>query len=264
MTEKAEKLRNIALVGHGGAGKTSLAEVMLYKAGIINRLGRVEDGNTTMDFEPEELKRQASISSGFFQFDWNKHVISMIDTPGDQNFFSDTKLCMQAADCAVVVVDAVDGVKVQTEQAWEFAKDFDMPAVILLNKLDRERANFNTAFNDATECFEKPRPIIMQLPIGAEDDFKGIVDLVSLKAYTYTDGKATKIDIPDDMQDLVESERENLIENVAEADDELIERYLEGETLSDEDIKRALRKGTLERTESLDHLRCLRELFRTG
>jgi len=248
MTEMANKLRNIALVAHGGAGKTSLAEVMLYKAGVINRLGRVEDGNTTMDFEPEELKRQASISTGLFQFDWKKHIISIIDTPGDQNFFSDTKLCLQAADGAIVVVDAVDGVKVQTEQAWEFAGDFNLPAVIFINKLDRERADFNTAFKDAGDCFEKPRPIILQLPIGKEADFKGVVDLVSLQAFTYADGKATKIDIPEDMQDLVETERENLIENVAEADDELIERYLEGETLSDEDIKAALRKGTRDRT----------------
>ncbi len=248
MTEMASKLRNIALAAHGGAGKTSLAEVMLYKAGVINRIGRVEDGNTTMDFEPEELKRQASISSGFYQFDWKKHIISIIDTPGDQNFFTDTKLCMQAADSAVFLVDAVDGVKVQTEQAWEFAEDMNLPAAIFINKLDRERADFNKAFQDATTSFGKPRPIILQLPIGTEAAFKGVVDLVSLQAFTYTDGKATKIDIPADMQDLVETERETLIENVAEADDELIERYLEGETLSDEDIKAALRKGTQERT----------------
>ncbi len=126
MTEMASKLRNVALVAHGSAGKTSLAEVMLYKAGVIKRIGRVEDGNTAMDFEPEELKRQASISTGFYQFDWKKHTISLIDTPGDQNFFTDTKLCMQAADSAVFVVDAVDGVKVQTEQAWEFAEEFNL------------------------------------------------------------------------------------------------------------------------------------------
>ena len=122
MIEKVEKLRNIAIVGHGGAGKTSLVEAMLFKAGVIKRLGRIEEGNTTMDFEPEEIKRTASISSGFFQFEHKKHTVSLIDTPGDQNFFSDTKSCMQAADGAIVLVDAVDGVKVQTEQAWEFAE----------------------------------------------------------------------------------------------------------------------------------------------
>ena len=142
MSETIDKSRNIALVAHGGAGKTSLAEVILFKTGVTKRIGRVEDGNTVMDFEPEELKRNASLSSGFGQYVWNKHTVTIIDTPGDQNFFTDTKLCMQAADGAVVLVDAVDGVKVQTEQAMEFAKDFNTPCMIFVNKLDRERADF--------------------------------------------------------------------------------------------------------------------------
>ncbi len=248
MSEKVESLRNIALVAHSGAGKTSLAEAMLYNSGTIKRLGRVEDGNAAMDFEPEELKRLSSISSGFHQFDWKKNTVTIIDTPGDQNFFSDTLSCQQAADGALVVIDAVDGVKVQTEQAWEFAKDFDQPCLIFINKLDRERADFSRAVQDAAGIFE-PKPIILQLPIGAEADFKGVVDLISGKAYIYdADGKAQKGDVPADMQELVASEKENLIENIAEADDELIERYLEGEELSDEDLRSALRKGTLTRT----------------
>lgn len=244
-----DKLRNIALIAHGGAGKTSLAEVMLYSVGATNRLGKVEEGNTVMDYEPEELKRQTSVSASFAQIPWKKHSISLIDTPGDQNFFTDTKLCLQAVDGAIVLIDAIDGVKVQTEQAWEFATDLNLPSIIFINKLDRERADFQRAFSDATETFESPKPIIVQLPIGSEADFKGIVDLVSMKAYTYDDnGKATAVDIPADMQDIVESEREALIENVAEADDALIEKYLEGETLSDEEIKSTLRKGTVSRT----------------
>lgn len=246
MTESADKLRNIALVGHGSAGKTSLAEVMLYSTGVINRQGRVEDGNTAMDFEPEELKRQTSINSGFHQFPWKKHTVSIVDTPGDQNFFTDTKLCLQAVDSALVLIDAVDGVKVQTEQAWQFTEEFNLPRAIFINKLDRERADFDTAVKDVIACFESPRPIITQLPIGAENDFSGVVDLVTLQAYTYSDGKATAVDIPADMQERVEAEREALIENVAEADDALIERYLEGETISDQEIKDALRSGTLE------------------
>ncbi|MCK5783316.1 MAG: elongation factor G [Desulfobacterales bacterium] len=248
MTEMMENLRNIALVAHGGAGKTSIAEAMLFNAGVTNRLGRVEDGNTSMDFEPEELKRTSSITSSFHQYSWEKKTVSIIDTPGDQNFFSDTKICMPAADGAVVVVDGVGGVKVQTEQAWDFATDYNMPCVIFINKLDKERADFFNAFQDAADCF-KPKPIITQLPIGSETDFKGVVDLVSMKAYTYdSDGKATTVDIPADMQDTVEAEREAFIENIAEADDELIEKYLEGETLSDDEIKDALKKGTLTRT----------------
>lgn len=243
-----ETLRNVALVAHGGAGKTSLAEIMINKAGMTTRIGRVEDGNTVMDFEPEELKRQASLSSGFCQLPWKKHTISLIDTPGDQNFISDAKLCMQGAEVALILVDAVDGVKVQTEQVAEFAAEYEMPCAIFINKLDRERADFNRAFEDAVQCLS-PKPIILQLPIGEEADFKGIVDLVGMKAYTYDDnGEATEIDIPADMQDTVESERETLIENVAEADDELIERYLEGETITNQEIRDTLKKGVLSRT----------------
>lgn len=248
MAETIVSLRNIAFASHGGAGKTSLAETMLFNAGIINRIGRVEDGNTAMDFEPEELKRNSSLSSGFHQFNWKKHTVSLIDTPGDQNFFSDTKSCMQAADSAVIVVDAVDGIKVQSEQAWDFAEAFNLPCIIFINKLDRERANFMRAFKDAAECFE-PKPMIIQIPIGSEENFSGIIDLISMKAYTYdAKGKATKIDIPSDMQDMVSEEREALVENVVESDDELLERYLEGESLSDDEIMVALKKGILSRS----------------
>jgi len=249
MTETVDKLRNISLVAHGGAGKTSLAEVLLFNAGVTNRLGRVEDGNTAMDFEPEELKRQSSVSSGFHQYDWEKHTISLIDTPGDQNFFTDTRLCVQASDGAVVVVDAVDGVKVQTEQAWEFSTEFNQPCMIVINKLDRERADFLRTFQDCLDTLNKPKPIILQLPIGSETDFNGIVDLISMKAFTYDEsGKATVIEIPADMKDEGDAAREAMVENVAEADDELVEKYLEGEDLQDAEINAALRKGTLSRT----------------
>ncbi|MBW1898218.1 MAG: elongation factor G [Deltaproteobacteria bacterium] len=247
MKDVAEKLRNIALVAHGGAGKTSLAEVMLFNAGVTTRIGKVEDGNTVMDFEPEELKRTSSISSGFHQIEWEKHTISIIDTPGDSNFFSDTKSSMQAADSAVVLIDGVDGIKVQTEKAWLFAEEYNLPCVIFINKLDRERADFRRSLQDAADSF-KPKPIIIQLPIGKEDDFNGIVDLVSMKAYKYDEnGKASSFDIPADLQEQVDSEREAFIENIAEADDALIEKYLEGETLTDDEIKAALKKGILER-----------------
>ncbi len=249
MVEMIESLRNIALVSHGGAGKTSLAEVMLYKGGVTNRIGRVEDGNTVMDFEPEELKRQSSISSAFHQLPWKKHAISLIDTPGDQNFFTDTKFCIQAADGILVLVDAVDGVKVQTEQGWELAAEFGQPCVLFINKLDRERADFSRAFDEAAQILEGPKPTIVQLPIGSEADLAGVVDLIQNKAFVYDEnGKATETDIPADMKELVETERETFIENVAEADDALVEKYLEGESLTDEEIRAALRKGTLDRS----------------
>jgi elongation factor G len=242
-----DKLRNIALVGHGDSGKTSLAEAMLFKAGATKRLGRIEDGNTAMDYEPEELKRGISISSAFHQAEWKKHTINLIDTPGDQNFFSDTRTSMQAADGVVFLIDAIDGVKVQTEQGWEFANEFNQPCLIFINKLDRERADFDRAFQDAAEILD-PKPIPTQFPIGAEADFKGVVDLLSMKAFTYDDdGKVAVGDIPGDLKEKAESEREALMENVAEADDELLERYLEGEEISEDEFKAALRKGILNR-----------------
>ena len=248
MIERLNKLRNIALVGHGSSGKTSLSEIMLFKTGSIKRLGRVEDGNTAMDFEPEELKRLISISSGFHQINWKKHVISLIDTPGDQNFFTDTINCMQGAEGVIVIIDAVDGIKVQTELAWDYAKESGLPCTIFINKLDRERSDFARTLKDAVSIFD-PKPIIIQLPLGSENNFKGVVDLITMKAHLYgTDGKVTIGDIPADMIELANKERETLIENVAEADDNLIERYLEGETLSDDEIKSALRKGTISRT----------------
>jgi elongation factor G len=248
MSEKVEGIRNIALVAHGGAGKTSLAEAMLYDAGVINRLGRIEEGNTALDFEPEEIKRTSSIGTGLHQVPWKKHTFTLLDTPGDQNFFSDTKTCLQAADAALVAIDAVDGIKVQTEIGWEFIDDFKLPRAIVINKLDRERADFRRAFEEAKGMFQ-PKPIILQLPIGAEAGFKGVVDLISQKAYLYgSDGKGKASEIPDDLKDEVEAEREALIENIAEADDSLVERYLEGETLSEDELRAALRKGTLART----------------
>ena len=248
MTDTVDKLKNIAIVGHGSSGKTSLAEIMLFKAGVTTRLGRVEDGNTVMDFEPEELKRSASISSGFHQFAWKGNTISIIDTPGDQNFFTDTKMCIQAADSAVLVIDAIDGIKVQSELAWGFAEQLEMPCMVFVNKMDRERADFARTMQDVGESLN-PKPIAFQLPIGVEADFKGVVDLIKMKAYIYDgDGKASEGDIPADMVDAAEAEREALVETIVEADDDLMERYLEGETISDDEIQEALKKGILSRT----------------
>ncbi|MEW5736640.1 MAG: elongation factor G [Thermodesulfobacteriota bacterium] len=244
-----DNLRNIGLIAHTAAGKTSLVEAMLFKAGVTTRQGRVEDGNTVMDFEPEEIKRQASIMTGFHQFSWKKNQVYVMDTPGDQNFFTDTRSCLQGADGAVVVIDAVDGIKVQTEQGWELAESLGIPCIIFINKMDRERGSFTRAFDDAVKSFPSPKPIIAQIPIGQELTFKGVVDLLTMKAYTYDEsGKVTVGEIPADLADEAEAQREAFIENVAEADDSLLERYLEGESLTDEELAGALRKGTVSRT----------------
>ena len=242
-----EKLRNFALVGHSGAGKTSLAEAMLFDAGVTTRLGRIEEGNTALDFEPEEVKRGASISTGFHQFEWKKHRLVIIDTPGDMNFFTDTKLCLQGADAALVVIDAVDGVKVQTEQAWELARQFELPCAIFVNKLDKDRADFDRALADAEQSFDI-KPVVMQLPVGKEAGFKGVVDLIRMQAFVSEDGgKPKAVEIPADMLEAAQAARETLVENIAEADDRLVEKYLEGETLSEAELFEALRAGVLNR-----------------
>ncbi len=247
MAVNSDQIRNVAFVAHSGAGKTSLAEAMLFKAGIITRIGRVEDGNTAMDYEPEELKRTSSISTGIHQFPWKKNTVTILDTPGDQNFFTDTKNCMQAADSALFVIDALDGVRVQTEQGWEFAEEFNLPVMLCINKLDKERADYEQAFEDVKNSLPGPKPILLQLPIGAEAEFKGVVDLISGKAFVYDGGNVSSTNVPGDMQAAVESEMEALIENIAEADDALIERYLEGETITSEELRAALCKGINER-----------------
>jgi len=247
MSEPVNELRNIGLVGHGGGGKTSLAEALLFDAKVTKRLGSVDDGNSVMDFEPEEVRRHISISSALHQYSWKQHKVNIIDTPGDANFFSDTRYCLQGADGAIVVIEAIDGVKVQTEQAWEFADQFEMPRAIFINKMDRERADFFGTVKDVAEIFA-PKPILLQLPIGAEENFKGVVDLISQKAYLYEqDGKTKAGDIPAEIQDQVTTEREALIENIAEVDDELLEKYLDGQTLTDEELMQGLRTGTLGR-----------------
>lgn len=245
MTESVSELRNIGLVGHGGAGKTSMAEALLFDAGVINRLGSVDQGNSVMDFEPEEVRRHISISTAFHHYTWKKHRVNIIDTPGDANFFSDTRSCLQAADGAIVVIGAIDGVKVQTEQAWEFADQLEMPRAVFINKMDRDRADFFETLKEVAEIFT-PKPILLQLPIGAEENFKGVVDLISQKAYLYEkDGKSKIGEIPAEMQDQVTTERETLIENIAEADDALLEKYLDSHPLTDEELMQGLRAGTL-------------------
>jgi len=247
MSDSVSELRNIGLVGHGGSGKTSLAEALLFDAGVTNRLGSVDNGSSVMDFEPEEVRRHISISTAFHQYTWKKHRVNIIDTPGDANFFSDTRSCLQAADGAVVVIEAIDGVKVQTEQVWEFADKVEMPRVVFINKMDRDRADFFGTVKDVTDIFI-PKPILLQLPIGAEENFKGIVDLISQHAYFYEEGGKSKVgEIPSEMQDQVATGREALIENVAEADDALLEKYLDGQALADDDLMQGLRAGTLSR-----------------
>ena len=246
MTDQIKSIRNIAFAGHGSCGKTSLAEAILFKAGLLDRHGKVEEGNTAMDFQPEEINKQQSINTSFFNLTHNKFSITLLDTPGDQNFFSAAKTCIPAADCVAILIDGVDGPSAMTEAAAVCAQDYKLPAFLFINKLDRERADFHTAV-DATSAALDKKVLVTQLPIGKEADFNGIIDLLSGKAYKFSkDGKSEKIDIPSDMQDDFAVSKEEFIENVAELDDELLEKYLEGEEISEQDLKQAFRKGALQ------------------
>lgn len=245
MEKKAEQLRNVALMAHGSSGKTSLAEAMLFNGNATKRLGKVDDGTSNFDFEPEEIKKKATLSTSFHHVDWKKQTINMIDTPGDDNFLSDTKFSLQAADGAVIVVDATAGVKIGTEKVWAFADEQVLPRIIFINKMDRDRADFFQAVEGISDTFEvKATPVF--LPIGAEDSFTGLVDLIRMKGYVYTkdgSGKFENAEIPADMEESVTEWREKMIENIVEVNDDLMEKYLEGEDLSDQEIEETLVQG---------------------
>jgi elongation factor G len=238
-------VRNIAIIGHGNCGKTSLAEAMLYTAGKINRLGKVDDGTSCMDYEEEEIKRKISISSSFHNYLWKKHEVYLIDTPGDDNFINETLFASQICDAAVFTVGAVIGVKGQTIKFADFVAERSLPCIIYINKMDRERADFEKTLEEIKTSLPFT-PVVVHVPIGSEDAFKGLVDLVSGKAYLFDEnnkGTLKEIEIPAELQEDVAIYRESLMENVAETDDELIEKFLEEGELSVEELRAGLKSG---------------------
>ena len=238
-----EFLRNVALVGHGGTGKTSLAEAMLFVAKAINRLGRVDDGTTVLDFDPEETRRQISINTAQAPAEWKNHKINILDTPGYFDFVGDVIAALTVADSGLLVVCASSGVEVGTEKGWAYLEDAGLPRTVFVNKMDRENANFSRVVEQLRSFFG-PKLVPVQLPIGEADTFSGIVDLVTMKAY-YNDGDSFKEGpIPADMQDQVGAAREEMIEAASVADEDLMMKYLEGEALTDEEIENAVRLGT--------------------
>ena len=246
MSEEIKTMRNVALAGHGGAGKTTLAEAMLFKAGVISRLGKVEEGNTVMDFQPEETRKQQSINTSFIKYTHNKHTITLLDTPGDQNFFSAAKTCFPVADCMAFVIDGVGGPSAMTEEAATSALEYNLPGFVIVNKLDRERADFSTCI-EACKSALKKKVLPICYPIGSENNFKGFVNIISGTAFEFdANGKSSKIDIPSDMSEDIEMAKEEFIENVAELDDELLEKYLEGEEITENELKATFRQGILD------------------
>lgn len=241
------KIRNVGIVAHGGAGKTTLAEAILFDAGATSRLGKVEDGTTVTDFDEDEIKRRMSISSALAFCEWKGHKLNLVDTPGASIYLTDTRNCLRVLDSALVVVSSVSGVKVQTEKVWSFAESGNKTRVIFINKMDQEQADFFRVLEDVRKNLcSIATPV--QLPIGAEASFRGIVDLIRMKALTYQGGgtgKSSEGEIPSDLKPKAEELRAALMEAVAESDDKLLERYLEAGTLSAEELKAGLKRGVL-------------------
>ena len=236
-----EFLRNVALVGHQSAGKTSLVEALLYNTGAINRLGRVEESNTVSDWDDDEKERGLSLSTSLIPIEFNDHKINVLDTPGYTDFQGEVKNAIRVADSVIVVVDAVAGVEVGTELAWEYAKAYQQPIIVTINKMDRDNASFENTLNNLRERFPDYKFIPVMLPVGQQADFKGVINLLTMKAY-YGPG-ADRSDLPTELTELAEAARLELVEAAAEADDELIEKYFSEGTLTNEEIRDGMRKA---------------------
>jgi elongation factor G len=239
-----EKIRNIAIIAHGGAGKTSLTEAILFNSKAIDRLGSVENGNTTTDYEPEEIARRISLSSSLAYCEYNGHKINIIDTPGFINFLEDTRGCLRVSDGAVLIVSAISGVKAETEKIWKYACEFEIPRIVFINKMDKENANFYRAIGELEKSFDT-EAIPLNLPMGDGPAFKGLIDLIKMKAYTFENSKPIEMPLPD-MEEIA-IYRKKLVEKIAEADDNLLEIYLEKGDLTDDELLKGIREGSLTR-----------------
>lgn len=246
-----EKVRTFALVGHGDTGKTSLTEAMLFDANMTTRLGKTEQGNTVTDYDPKEIKRGITINSSLAYLDWKDSTFNIIDTPGYLDFIIDTKSSLRVVDCALIVVCGVSGVEVQTEKVWDYAEEFQLPRIFFINKMDRERADFNAASEKIVENFGH-NAVPVQLPIGTEENFQGIIDLLKMKAYYFQTDKDGKVqieekDIPDDLKENANNQHQKMVEIVAEYDDEILMKYLDGEGLTEEEILTCMKGAMVER-----------------
>ncbi|MEA2398085.1 MAG: elongation factor [Thermoleophilaceae bacterium] len=246
--QEADRIRNVALVGHRGSGKTSLNEALLFEAGAINRLGSVADGTTVSDAASDEQSREMSISSSLASFRWQDRKINLIDTPGEPSFVADAMAALRVCEGAVVVVNAVMGVEVNTERLWQRAADLGLARLVFINMLDRERADFFRSLDSLKAAFG-PHVVATEIPIGSEHEVSGAIDLIDMKAYSY-DGAArdncSEIPIPEQLQAQAEEYREKLMDEVAENSDALMERYLEGEEISHEELVTTLKRGVTE------------------
>jgi elongation factor G len=246
MHKPADRIRNVALVGHRGSGKTSLHEALLHQAGAVNRLGTVVDGSTVSDADADEKARQMSISAALSSFEWSDRKVNLIDTPGEPSFVADALGALRVCESAIFVVNAVMGLEVSTQRLWQRAKELDLARLLFVNMLDRERADFFRTLESLKSAFGQ-HVVATEIPIGSEHEVRGVIDLVDMKAYEY-DGNGRdncrEIPIPDDLVAQAQEYREKLMDEVSETSDALMERYLEGEEISHEEIVAALKEGT--------------------
>src|SRR4026209_699573 len=241
------RIRNVGFVGHGGVGKASLVEAILFRNGMTSRLGRVDDGTATTDFDPEEIKRKISINIGVAHCDYRDHRFNFVDMPGYGDFIAEARAGLRVVEGAVLVVDAVAGVEVQTEKVSKFAQEYGLPRLVFVNRMDRERADFNRTLESVQRRL-KGRFVPLHVPIGQESGFRGLVDVLRMKGYVLGDapGKIEEPAIPAEFADAVQSTREKLVEAVAETDDDLLARYLDEGTLAEADMIKALRAAIAE------------------
>jgi elongation factor G len=239
-----QQIRNVGIIAHGGAGKTTLAEALLFNAKATDRVGKVDDGSSNFDYDPEEIRRKITISTSFHHYVWDKVEVTLADTPGYINFEADTRSCLKILDGAVLLVNAVSGVEVQTEKMWSLARAADVPVIAFISKMDRERADPARAVEEIADILKVPA-VPVQLPIGKEAEFRGVIDLFRMKAMVYKGdtGEFTLQEIPADLAADAASAREKLVESCAESDDALIEKFLEGTALTDEEIRAGFRAG---------------------
>lgn len=244
---ETSEIRNVGLIGHVGTGKTSLADAILFDAGQNTRLGKVDNETSLMDYEPEETKRKTTISSSIASFLWKNKWINLIDTPGSANYVADAKNCMQGIDSAIVVLDSFDGIKIQSDKLIKQAKELNLPMAVFINKLEREHSNYKSIIPSLEKSFPA-KPVFIQMPIGEEHSFKGIIDLLEEKAYVFESNESGKFsvqEIPADLKSEADSLREQSLESIVECDDEILEKYLEGQTLTSEEIQKALKSGII-------------------
>lgn len=247
-TYDTQHLRNVCLIGHGGVGKSSLAETFLFNSGVINRIGKISEGNTISDFLPEEVKHKVSISTSLIPYEWQGVKVNILDTPGYSDFFGEVMSAIRVVECGLIVLNGVAGLEVQTEIAWEVMDEQNLPKVIFVNKLDRENSNFSKVLAQLHEAYPEARFAPLQIPVGQEADFHGVIDIIENKFYKYEtngSGKYVTQDVPAEDLDELNALRDQLAESVAEADDEILNKYLEGENLSTADLQTAL-KAALE------------------